>query len=72
MSVASLRKSSRLKTLDSGFRRSDVAVISYAIALGLFKVVEIKHPLVLILSKDGRRWFDKLTMSGGRRTLKRP
>ena len=33
MPVASLRKSSRLKTLDSGFRRSDVAVISYAIAL---------------------------------------
>ena len=27
-------------------------------------------PLVLSLSKDGRRWFDKLTMSGGRRTLK--
>ena len=28
--------------------------------------------LVLSLSKDGCRWFDKLTMSGGRRTLKRP
>ena len=39
---------------------------------GLFKVVEINHPLVPILSKDGRRWFDKLTMSGGRRTLKGP
>ena len=39
---------------------------------GLFKVVEINHPLILSLSKDGRRWFDKLTMSGGRRTLKRP
>ena len=39
---------------------------------GTFKVVEIKHPLVLSLSKDGRRWFDKFTMSGGRRTLKRP
>ena len=36
------------------------------------KLREIKHPLVLSLSKDGRRWFDKLTMSGGRRTLKRP
>ena len=36
---------------------------------GLFKVVEINHPLVLSLSKDGCRWFDKLTMSGGRRTL---
>jgi hypothetical protein len=34
--------------------------------------VEINHPLVLSLSKDGRRWFDKLTMSGGRMTLKRP
>ena len=31
---------------------------------GFFKVVEINHPLVLSLSKDGRRWFDKLTMSG--------
>ena len=39
---------------------------------GLFKVAEINHPLVLSLSKDGRRWFDNLTMSGGRRTLKRP
>ena len=39
---------------------------------GLFKVMGINHPLVLSLSKDGRRWFDKLTMSGGRRTLKRP
>ena len=39
---------------------------------GLFKVVEINHPLVLSLSKDGRRWFDKLTMSGGWRPLKRP
>ena len=38
---------------------------------GLFKVVEINRPLVLSLSKDGCRWFDKLTMSGGRRTLKR-
>ena len=36
------------------------------------KLWEIKHPLVLSLSKDGRPWFDKLTMSGGRRTLKRP
>ena len=34
MPVASPRKSSRLQALDSGFRRSDVAVISYAIALG--------------------------------------
>ena len=33
---------------------------------GLFKVVKIKHPLVLSLLKDGLRWFDKLTMSGGR------
>ena len=39
---------------------------------GLFKVAEINHPLVLSLSKDGRRWFDNLTMSGGRRTMKRP
>ena len=39
---------------------------------GLFKVVEINHPLVLSLSKDGGRWFDKLTMSGGWGTLKRP
>ena len=31
---------------------------------GLSKVVGINHPLVLSLSKDGRRWFDKLTMSG--------
>ena len=31
-SVVSLRKSSRLQALDSGFRRSGVAVISYAIA----------------------------------------
>ena len=36
------------------------------------KVVEINYPLVLSLSKDGCRWFDKLTMSGGRRTLKGP
>ena len=39
---------------------------------GFFKLVEINHPLVLSLSKDGCRWFDKLTMSGGRRTLERP
>ena len=38
---------------------------------GPFEVVEINHPLVLILSKDGRRWFDNLTMSGGRMTLRR-
>ena len=31
---------------------------------GFFKVVEINHLLVLSLPKDGRRWFDKLTMSG--------
>ena len=29
-------------------------------------------PLILSLSKDGCQWFDKLTTSGGRRTLKRP
>ena len=40
-------------------QRSDVAI-------------SCPHPLVLSLSKDGCRWFDKLTMSGGRRTLKRP
>ena len=31
-----------------------------------------QRPLVLSLSKDGCRWFDKLTMTGGLRTLKRP
>ena len=35
------------------------------------KLREIKHSLVLSLSEDGRRWFDNLTMSGSRRTLKR-
>ena len=39
---------------------------------GLFKVGGFNHPLVLSLSKDGRGWFDKLTMSGGQRTLKSP
>ena len=39
---------------------------------GLFRVVEINHLLVLSPSKDSCRWFDKLTMSGGRRILKRP
>ena len=29
---------------------------------GLFTV--LRPPLVLSLSKDGRRWFDRLTMSG--------
>ena len=45
---------------------------AYGCLQSLFKVVEIHHPLILSLSKDGLRWFDKLTMSGGRRTLKKP
>ena len=61
----------------SGLRHRNLGVVYRAAQSrletpGLFKVVEINHPLVLSLSKDGRRWFDKLTMSGGRRTLKWP
>ena len=61
----------------SGLRHRNLGVVYRAAASrletqGLFQVVEINHPFVLSLSKDGRRWFDKLTMSGGRRTLKRP
>ncbi len=42
---------------------------------GLFKVVEINHPnhpLMVSLSNHRRPSFDRLTTSGGRRTVKGP
>ena len=66
----------RLLQYIRSYRNNHVSILSEAMECqcrrtphqGLFKVVEIKHPLVLSLSKDDYRWFNGLRMGGVFRT----